>query len=228
MAFRYRKRHIDSNDVMDPRDWNLNHANYADEFNGYLDRDNVPAEIITRDMMEVDCCNAFSSDAESSDYGEPISCSSVSWQAGNPESPFSKLSLEIKSDALLVCEWSGSWKWIYFAGSGSWNNIPGSALKRDPTQAICRFRLTVDGITVSESGYSSARRKRDSCYLAGATPVSAGNHFIQVEVQLLYIEQNSTMLEDNDLMRHGTYFLGDDDFKFTMKQRELIVRARYR
>ena len=232
MAFRYRKRHIDSGDVMDPRDWNLNHSNYADEFNGYLDRDNFPADFVTQTMMEENCCNKFFR-AQSTNSYTHFAETSVAWQSGSQKSAgsdvkFSQLEIEAQSDALLVCEWSGVWRWTYDASSSDWNPIPDSTLKRDPTNALCRFRMTVDGITVAESGYSSARRAYDGCYLVGATPVCAGRHVIRVEVQILYIEQNGTMLEEYELMRHGTYFVGEEDFSFQVENRELIVRARYR
>ena len=226
MAFRYRKRHIDSNDVMDPRDWNLNHSNYAGEFNGYLDRDNFPADFVTQAMIQENCCNEVFSSTEGTMTG--IQLNSVAWQAGGTDHPVGSLTEEIKSDALLICEWSGQWEWSYLVKGSGWGNVPNSSLRRDPTQAVCRFRLMVDGVVVAESGYSSARRKYDGCYLVGATPVSAGNHVVTVEAQFLYIEQNETILEANDLMRHGTYTVGDDDFSISLEEAELIVRARYR
>ncbi|WP_339863015.1 hypothetical protein [Thalassospira alkalitolerans] len=228
MAFRYRKRHIDSNDVMDPRDWNLNHSNYADEFNGYLDRDNFPADVITREMMQSNCCNQFFSDADDGSTSKIVPVTTSGWQYQTEAGvDFNTINAEVKADSLLVCEWSGYWLWSYDATSSTWANLPGVTLPRDPTNALCRFRLTVDGVAVAESGYSSARRARDSCYLVGATPVSAGKHQIRLSVQLIYVESNGDVNEFKELSRSASYIVGSD-FGFKMRNRELVVRARYR
>ena len=228
MAFRYRKRHIDSGDVMDPRDWNLNHAGYSDEFNGYLDRDNFPVDIITRDMMQSNCCNQFFVDIDD-ETGRPLSSETVGWQSATDGGiVFSRITAEIKADALLMCEWSGRWSWSYGdSGYSSWNTLPGSLLPRDPSNALCRFRLTVDGVAVAESGFSSSRRNRDACYLVGATPVVAGRHVIQIEGQALYEEGNGEVNDKFDLSKRATYTVGND-FELNLRDRELIVRARYR
>ena len=57
MAFRYRQKYFEDGDIVEPRDWIANMAEYADEFNGFLDRDNLPNDAISSAMMTSGACN---------------------------------------------------------------------------------------------------------------------------------------------------------------------------
>ena len=236
MAFRYQKRAFESGDVIDPDDWNLNHTNFAEEFNGNLDRDNFPANFIKKDMLAANACNQFWSTSSSTDSSALVS-STTDWQYEDVDNTnISRRTIEVEADALLMVEWSGGWKWSYDATDSDWLQVPGTessptsvTLKRDPTSTLCRFRLSVDGMIVSETGFSSARRARDSAYLVGAVPVVAGSHIVQLEAQLVYLEQSLKIVEQDHLnMNQNTSYFVGADFTFTMKQRELLIRARYR
>ena len=206
---------------MDPRDLNLNHAEYADELNGYLDRDNFPASFITSEMLEDDACNEFFFDKKTlTEYPAILDSDSVSWQrTDTSDSTISSVTVDLKADALLMCEWSGTWQWAYDHDSFA-NTIPDSdGSYRDPTDTLIRVRMLVDGITVAESGFSPARREYDSVFLVGAAPASAGLHDIVVEFQIVVAYDTES----------GTpFYYVSDDYTVTVGNRELIVRARYR
>ena len=86
-----------------------------------------------------------------------------------------------------------------------------------PLYAGCAFRIAVDGVVVSESGWFSDHRKKESVYLVGAIPLQAGPHTVQVEVRKSFVA--------ND--KPGTVVSGMEK-PVVMFDRQLIAHARYR
>jgi|TARA_Y100000310_G_scaffold123016_1_gene121769 hypothetical protein len=222
MSFRYRQRWFEGGDALDPRDLNLNHAEYADELNGYLDRDNFPADFITSDMLDAKACNEFFTSNVIA--GVALSSDTPAWQRYDSSgADIHSVSADLTSDALLMCEWSGSWYWSYDIDTID-NKLPDTTLGsgnflRDPTDCLIRARMLVDGTVVAESGFSSARRQWDTAYLVGAAPAGAGLHAVNLEFQAITAFNTSS----------GTpfYYLSND-YEVTFMRGELIVRARYR
>jgi len=86
-----------------------------------------------------------------------------------------------------------------------------------PLYAGCAFRIVVDGVVVSESGWFSDHRKKESLYLVGAIPLQAGSHTVQVEVRKSFVS--------ND--KPGTS-VPSMEKPVVMFDRQLIAHARYR
>ena len=206
MAFRYYMRRPESDDVLDPRDWNLNHAELVGEFNGYLDRDNLPPEVITTEMVAADAFNRFLSDSSTVDTD--LDADKTDWQH---DEAIGRITAEATTDCLLIVEWSGHWLWH----DGTGKVIAGSAV----IPFAARIRITVDGTSVGETGWLSAIRERDATYLCGAMPVQAGKHIIRAEIQHGKI--------DTDDGQEQLETLPDDTF-LSVKGAELIVRERRR
>jgi hypothetical protein len=163
MALRYRQRYPQSGDILNPDDWNLNHKELAEEFNGYLDRDNLPQNCIGTDIVKN---NSFTNVRnETSDTDLDTTSNTVEWQE------ILSKSFDTRNDQLLKVELGVTWT-------------------VDPEEtsekANSRFRITVDGVQLAVSGIMSSAFKQDSVYLCGATPVLAGPHVVAAEVQTLY------------------------------------------
>jgi len=202
MSLRYRVEYSESGDVIDPQVVNLNQNELASEFNGGLDRDNIEAAVFSEGMI-VD--NAFTrvSSAPASTAFTP-DASLRSWQPMTNTS----LSLTMPQDCMLLCEWSGTWTWdnTYAGGSAPY------------TEDAVAFRIVVDGVDVSGSSqFFGASIRECSTYIAGATPVSAGAHTIQVECYIARVRDQDLRLAEDDVA-------GAVD----INERELLVTERRR
>jgi hypothetical protein len=157
MAFRYRQKYFDANDALNIEDWNLNIKELAEEFNGYLDRDNFPngsfgqAQIVSNAFTRVHF--------NDSGTNEAIDVTTLAWQKG------SLCSLEVIAtvDCILQVELGAENIW-----TGSVND-----------NYSVRHKVSVDGVTVAESGWQSSKQQNSCTWICGALPVSAGKHVIQ-------------------------------------------------
>ena len=111
MAFRVRPRRQEDGDHVDPRDWNENNAAFADEFNGRLDRDNLPElsvdvnqtttspRVFTRNYSHIATTNVV------------LTAEDASWVDGDGTTSLANKSFTVDCDGTLEVEWSGSWEW---------------------------------------------------------------------------------------------------------------------
>jgi hypothetical protein len=173
MAYRYRILAPSDGDVLNVDDWILNNAELADEFNGYLDRDNLPADGVTVGRTSAGTFYALHSDAYNTSSIVTIDSETVEWVSDDGTDSIGTLSIDCPTDCLLKCYWSGWFEIIYSADKG-----------------CVRTRITVDGYVVAESGWqaiggdgSGNGRTGSSPYICGAIPVTAGPHTITVQVQ---------------------------------------------
>jgi len=132
MAFRYRERTVEDGDVLDPKDWNLNMAAFAEEFNGRLDRDNLPASAVGTDHIAFGACGSAVNEVLS--VPVVVSNDTTTWQTIDEDS------IAVETDALIEAEWGGHWSW---AGKTDDDAIG--------------FRLLVDGIEVARAPLDTAR-----------------------------------------------------------------------
>ena len=200
MSLRYRQEFSEAGDVLDPQVPNANQNELISEFNGNLDRDNLPNAVIAETQI---VSNAFTriSFAPATTSFSP-NAALRTWQPIDNN----VLTLTLPQDCLLICEWGGTWTWSGTYTTGDYVDEDGVA-----------YRITVDGIDVCVSQYFGASVPQNSTHILGATPVSAGTHTVQVEAFFARVKhQNLQFSEDNV---EGTVVVGT---------RELLVEERRR
>jgi hypothetical protein len=170
MAYRYRQRIFESGDFLTPPDWNENLAELVGEFNGALDRDNVPESAITEPLVVNQAFNIEQRDGYDGSEPAVISGDNMGWQDGDDSFDIGVKVIDIQVDGVAVVEWSGWWFWD--------DGLYPTTLADD---IAIKFQITVDGVSVAESGFSSANRFYDSTYIVGVIPVQAGRRTFRVQ-----------------------------------------------
>lgn len=208
MAWRFRQAYVGDDDVLDPFHWNRNHQEFASEFNGYLDRDNFRQNCFTTDDFVNNSCNEVWSETQGGQWS-PDRTSTLWQKIGSMSSTF-----RIDTDAMLIAEYSGFHIWI--------EDTSKYEVYNQYEWACCRYRLLVDGTTISQSGWQAVGRANDCIYLVGALPLSPGPHEVSVEFQAGIIGQGSS---PDSIEKIGET---DQDPEVRVDNRELIVHVRYR
>ena len=162
MAFRYRQRYFATDDALNIDDWNHNMKELAEEFNGYLDRDNFPNGSFGQAQI-VD--NAFNKvHYTSSGTTWTPDPNTTSWQHDDGSGNLLlEQDIDCAVDCLLLIELGAESLWSGTINDGN----------------VMRHKVAVDGVTVAESGWVSQRHLRGSIWIAGALPVGAGPHKIE-------------------------------------------------
>ena len=202
MAFKYVPHTFREGEIIEPTRVLENMRVLATEFNGKLNRDNLPENAITEDMLEANALheiqntNSFSNDDDRSN-GE------LDWDRVT----IASTTLTATEDSVLICSFGARLKWSAalsnsdFDYTGSANVADGSenvTLNQTRT-AQAYFQLVVNGTIISRSQEHTYLRIYDSVYLSGAIPVLAGQ--INIEVRLRVVTDNQ-----NDL---GIFVIAD-------------------
>jgi len=184
MAFKYRQAFFENGDIIDARDWNRNVAEFADELNGYLDRDNLPPVAFTHEHIKTKAFNEFySSIANTTAEHRTINGNITTWQSESDAGlGFGALTFASDTDALAVVEWSGSWKWSFTHVDYQWRGVSGYA--KNTLEYYVKYRLIVDGMVVATMPNSVWTRAFDSGYMCAAIPLPAGNHKVDIEARI--------------------------------------------
>ena len=176
MAFRYRVRHVEAGDVADARDWNLNHAALAAEFNGHVDRDNLPeVSVDTEDIVP----GAFS--VVESNTIDPLSGTAavdgqrIGWQT------IQSMTIEVPSDGIIEIEWGGAWS--FGAATSSAVHIA--------------FRVVCGGaeVVLAPDFYSSVTTYGWSTLMFGEVVMGAGTHTIDIQARSWLTDSESPTSE---------------------------------
>ena len=173
MAYRYLEEWFETDDVVTPADWLKNAREYTNEFNGALDRDNLPDSGIDKARI---ASHAFT------EVDEQVFTAAVTPNAGTTEwQTVTTLTYDTESDPeVLQCEFSCWWSWV---------DVTVAALAASTPSLLCergvRFRIAVDGVTIATSNLISRWHRKCSVYLVGCVPVPAGRHDITADVQVL-------------------------------------------
>lgn len=200
MSLRYRQEYSEAGGVLDPQVININQNELVSEFNGGLDRDNLPDSSILETQI---VNNAFTRiSAAPADTAFLPNAALRSWQAIDN----STLTLTLPQDCLLICEWGGTWIW-----GGAYTS--GDYIAEDAVA----FRITLDGIDVCVSHYFGASHAQNSTHIIGVSPASAGTHVIQVEAFFARVKHQNLQFSEDDVA--GTVTIGN---------RELVVEERRR
>lgn len=178
MPYTFRQEHATDADVLDPRWWNLNQSEMVGTFNGGLDRDNLPPNVITEAMLSAESMVNVLSSAVDGTWSPDMDI--VTWQAFNAGSNGGAVTVSATVDCVLEIDWGGSWSW-----NGAWSQAASGATFTVDT-VTCR--VTVDGVVVAEGGPSEDMRDMDCVHLIGTVAVGPGTHEVVAEVMVTRLE----------------------------------------
>lgn len=195
MAQRYRMNYLESGDVIDPTPWVLDNNELAGEVNGGLDRENLAEGDIVRSEIVAWTFTRHGIRASSTTF--TADGATVAWQGGNNNDANGIFAVTVTcaEDCLLHAEMTLTAGWIrppapapassYSVGTDGW------------TVDTVQIQLCIDGVAVATSGYYDDWNYLFSAALVGSAVVTAGQHIISVQCQLM--KRNS-----NDDAGHGT------------------------
>ena len=208
MAWRYRKVPVVSGEVVHPDSWTQNHMDYAGEFNGRLDRDNLPSNVgvsqqpgnytepwITRNFR-VNCFHEIRSDGFGSDISDRFYFrnSFAGWaskqsdmDAKGSTNRIGEINYTSEHEGLVMVHWSG---WLVGEperdpATGGDETGLNDYYKNDDfykrKAKFANFRILVNGTEVANSGKHSAAWVNQCVSMTGASPVEAGEVTITVQ-----------------------------------------------
>lgn len=175
MSFRYLEYPLpQSADMLDAKDWVRNINVLAEEFNGRLDRDNLPERAVSASHTVTGTFNSLTANTRTSDI--TLSGDTNQWVDGDGTNKINELTVTSETDAILRVSWSGTWQWT---PDVTWNVGAGNVTDRG-----IGFRLKVNGAVVAESPQHSVERYHDATHLCGVYPISSGLHIVTVEARI--------------------------------------------
>lgn len=164
MAWRYLARAVETGVVIDPRDFVMNQTEFAAEFNGLLDRDNiataglVAADFEAATFVEARYDNALGAPLQTIDAG-----AGGSWvEITDVTTSFTVDDGELIVDADINVEW------------------PATAV---PTNNKWEARLLINGNAVAHTGWGHQVRLKGAQALTGSCSVSAGTATVAINVR---------------------------------------------
>jgi hypothetical protein len=179
VAYRYRREFFEDGDIVSPVDWNINMAEYANELNGYLDRDNFPAAAFSLSHILPETFNKFNRNSHADVF--TVNTNTTGWQDNDGTTDLGLISLDCSVDSLVECAFSCWWEW---AG----HTLPGDVTDND----VIQFRIVVDGEEVAVSGFQSNLWKKRSVFIGGPLFISAGLHTAKAQCRVGRITPVST------------------------------------
>tara|TARA_R100001443_G_scaffold115816_1_gene134497 strand:- start:3732 stop:4331 length:600 start_codon:yes stop_codon:yes gene_type:complete len=187
MSFRYLEYPLpQSADMLDAKDWVRNINVLAEEFNGRLDRDNLPERAVSASHTVIGTFNSLTANTRTSDI--TLSGDTSQWVDGDGTNTINQLTVTTETDGMLRVAWSGTWSW---AAHISWGATPGGD--------SIGWRLIVDGTVIAESPYHNVLRYHDATHLCGTYPMSAGVHTVKVEARLYNWQSGARLGYDCDV-----------------------------
>lgn len=163
----FRQRHAATSDVIDGSWWNENQNEIGGMFNGGLDRDNLPPLAIDGPMLVNGAC--VNVDMRSTSTPQAAVMTSTTWQV------LDSYDLTPDTDVLVEVDFSGTWNW-----TGAYSRVASSDGTTYAVDTVA-VRVTVNGVTVCESGPSEDRFNEDCVAILGNLPLAAGAYTVQVE-----------------------------------------------
>ena len=166
MAWKHRQRRASDSDMIDPEDWNENNREFVNEFNGFLDRDNIQASAIGREHLKPATFGFITSRKSKGAY--VLTGGSTAY-----EGSLTSKRLDLNYNGMLICEFSG---YFHFR-----NPIRATTTFPDVGFQAVNLRILVDGVEVAKAHSISEFSQSHSFYLCGAIPVDSGMHMITTE-----------------------------------------------
>ena len=204
MAFRYRQITPQAGDIINPDDWNVNVREYTNEFNGHLDRDNLPEKAITTSSIKADAFHQVESKLDMT--AKTIQGTQTRFKE------IQVIEFESQYQGIVMCEWSGNWLYELIVTTLTSSEVQDTD-----------FRILVNGTEITRIRRDNNLKKSSSGYTVGALPVEAGMIRVSVEVKTNGRTTNSVTYPTES----GTYFVEKPTAgSVTLKSRELVVVLR--
>jgi hypothetical protein len=203
MAFRYRQITPQTGDFINPDDWNVNVREFTNEFNGHLDRDNLPEKGITTASIKAAAFHQVHSVASGADF-----------VLEKDQSRFIELQIlefETQHQGIVMCDWSGYWEF---------EEIQLDLQSGIDVQTL-DIRLMINGNEVSRIRTETNLKRTSSGYMVGALPVEAG--MVKVTVEVKSIARKAPILTGSGFDPETT---GAATGSVTIKNKELVVVLR--
>ena len=205
MAFRYRQITPQTGDFINPDDWNVNVREFTNEFNGHLDRDNLPEKGITTASIKAAAFHQVHSVASGADF-----------VLEKDQSRFIELQIlefETQHQGIVMCDWSGYWEF---------EEIQRDLQNSDLIQRL-DIRMLVNGSEVSRIRTETNLKRTSSGYMVGALPVEAGMVKVTVEVKTTN-EESTTVSGSGEGFAYA--ITKQAGASITLKNKELVVVLR--
>lgn len=125
MAWRYQKHHFQDGDIAHPRHWNENIQQFTDEYNGYLDKDNLPRGAIKSEMVSdhafsrvylVTAAGYGNNPELKETYVAPVE-SHVWVSTDNNSMDLCKKTIDVETDCIAIVEFTCNWDWRHDAAN---------------------------------------------------------------------------------------------------------------
>lgn len=163
MSQRYRVERAEQGAINDPSPTNLNQNQFAAEFNGNLDRSNLPSGQVVEACVTGGAFTTVGADAHTS--GTTLDNTSTSWQAVD------SVSVTLAEDSVVEVYWGATWDETGgVSAAGIWDAI--------------RFQLSVNGYIIGSTGWLALDIPSWSAALNGVRNAQAGTATIKVQAQL--------------------------------------------
>ena len=176
MAFRYRQRRVADGDIIVPDDFNEDQREFIGEFNGYLDRDNLPNNAITTSYIKANAFTKVMQKVVSTDRTQYLTNDEAINGGDTQFKDMMTYTFNADVDGMLCCDWSGEWEF--------WDSL--SATSAIPTiSAAATVIMLINGVQVGIIYRASDARERDTHVMYGAFPVSAGNVTVTIRARVM-------------------------------------------
>jgi hypothetical protein len=240
VAWRFRKVPIVSTEIIHPDSWVQNHMEYVMEFNGMLDRDNLPSNLDyamgtarkepwTTQNIQKGCFHKILSDKRSNYFffkngfaGWAARQDDIDAEADIADRKIGEVSFTATTEGMVIAHWTGwlvSWPYYgpvdgpgYSSGRSATDEFKDDRFHKR-SQIAANFRILVNGTEVSNSGKHSGAWHNQCVSMTGASPVEAGEVNVVVQGRAGVFRDLEFEMRANS--GEGTIFL--------LRNRELIV-----
>lgn len=197
MAHQWRQQRVQDGDLADPWDWiNLN-KHLAEEFNGRLDRDNLPQDAIDNGLIKPNAFNEVYRNGSS--FTAPLGGDVGGWyNKSTAGTVLQEVAFTLTSDAMAIIRWSGTWG---FSATTAYQGI-------DNDDEWVEFRIVVDGAEIARHPRSSMARGEWGGGIVGAIALAPGPHVVGLEY-MTDTDTDSSVTSD-----------------IILKERSLLIRLR--
>ena len=166
MAWVYARRYLHPKVALDPRDLMDNVNEYAREWNGFWDRDNIPEEFIAKADLNKNTFNKLDTTPMTTRVTIPAGGSGGWTDLDELTTPVEcvdgAMVVDVHVNRRVECYGADLWR-------SSMDNV--------------EMQLLVDGCVIAQTGWINAARLKSQIWLSGYSPVGAGTRTITVQVQ---------------------------------------------
>lgn len=222
MGFKYKKFEVRDGEVIEPTRIRENMRTLAHEFNGSLDRENLPIEGVSSDMINFNTFNFIKNSVSTSNFSTE-----------NQANTFVELiseEINVPVDSIIVAHFGTFWEWELAQDSAgayiidtvagvtvstNWLNHYFDKNHYDDTQEhFLDFRLRINGEDVCNAPRYPFMRQKQSTYMTGTLITVAGLVKVSVDVR---------MYRNNLGKREAS-----TGFYANIKNRNLVIQAKKR